>query len=95
MTFPTTYTILSRTDTREYLSHFLFFDPESMTWTKDINEAFCFRSHSDAECNARLILDRLNDPTNRQVGLKSAKATVMDGELDVGEWYSVNVCLVA
>ena len=44
---------------------------------------------------ARLILDRLNDPTNRPVGLKSAKAVVKDGELDVGEWFSVNVCLVA
>jgi hypothetical protein len=27
--------------------------------------------------------------------LKSAKAVVKDGELKVGEWYSVNVCLVA
>ena len=46
-----TYTILFRTDTEEYLCHFLFFDPESITWTKDLNEVFCFRSHSDAECN--------------------------------------------
>ena len=61
-----------------------------MARSKDINEAFCFRSHSDAEANARLILDRLDDPTNRSVGLKCAK-----GELDVGEWFSVNVCLVA
>jgi hypothetical protein len=95
MTIPTTYTILSRTDTSEYLSHFLFFDAESLTWTKNQNEAFCFRSHSDAECNARLILDRLDDPVNRRVGLKSAKAVVKDGKLVVGSWFSVNVCLVA
>jgi hypothetical protein len=90
-----TYTILSRSDTGEYLSQFLFFDPESMTWMKDLDEVFCFRSHSDAECNARLILDRLDDPVNRRVGLKCAKATVKDDELDVAEWYPVNVCLVA
>jgi hypothetical protein len=95
MTIPTTYTILSRTDTGEYLKHFLFFDPESLTWTKDLNEVFCFSSYTSAECNARLILDRLNDPTNRRVELKCAKAVVKDEELDVGEWYSVNVCLVA
>ena len=95
MNLSITYTILSRTDTNEYLSHFLFFDPASMTWTKDINEVFCFRSHSDAEANARLILDRLNDPTNRRVGLKCVKAVVKDGELVVGEWYPVNVFLVA
>jgi len=95
MTLPTTYTILSRSNTGEYLSHFLFFDPNAMTWTKDINEVFCFRSHTDAECNARLILDRLDDPTNRSVGLKSAKAEVKDGELVVGDWYSVNVIRLA
>jgi len=95
MSIPSTYTILARTDTGEYLSHFLFFDPESMTWSKDINEAFFFRSHSDAEANARLILDQLYDPTNHGVGLKSAKAVVKDGELEVREWYSVNMILVS
>lgn len=95
MNFTTIFTIISRTDGGEYLSELLFFDPESMTWSNDINEAFYFRAHTDAECNARLILDRLHDPTNRHVGLKSAKAAVKDGELEVGEWYSVNVCFVA
>jgi len=56
---------------------------------------FCFSTYTSAECNARLILDRLDDPTNRRVGLKCAKAAVKDGELEVGEWYSVNVILVA
>ena len=51
--------------------------------------------HSNAECNAGLILDRLNDPVNRRVVLKCAKAVVKDGELQVGGWYPVNVCLVA
>lgn len=89
------HTILMRTDTGEFLSHFLFFSSDPPKWTKDINEVFCFRSHSDAECNARLILDRLDDPVNRRVGLKCAKAVVKDGELEVGDWYSVNVILVA
>lgn len=66
-----------------------------MTWTKEPNEAFCFSTHTSAECNARLILKQLNDHTNRRVGLKSAEAVVKDGELVVGEWYAVNVCLVA
>jgi hypothetical protein len=95
MTIPTTRTIIRRTDTGEYLERFLFFDPESLTWTKDPDHVFCFRSHSDAESNARLILDRLDDPTNRRVGLKCAKAVVKDGELNVGEWFSVNVIRLA
>ena len=37
-------------------------------------DAFCFHTYSDAECNARLILDRLDDSDNRRVGLKCAKA---------------------
>lgn len=95
MSIPTTYTILCRSDTGEFLSHFLFFDLQSLTWAKDQDEAFCFKTYSDAECNARLILDHLNDPVNRRVGLKCAKAVVKDGELEVGDWYSVNVILVA
>jgi hypothetical protein len=79
----------SRTDTGE------FFSPEMPTWSKDVNRAFGFRSHSDAEVNARLILDRLNDLTNRRVGLKCAKAEVKNGGLVVGERYQVNVCRVA
>ena len=43
MTIPTTYTIISRSDTSEYISRFEFFSPEMPTW-----------SHSDAESNARL-----------------------------------------
>ena len=95
MSIPTTYTILSRTDTGEYLSHFLFFDPGSISWTKDLNEVFCFSTYTSAECNARLILERLNDPVNRRIGLKCAKAVVKEGELEVAEWYPVNVLRVA
>jgi len=36
----------------EYLSNFMFFDPEAMTWTKDLNEAICLTTHSIVECNA-------------------------------------------
>ena len=95
MSIPTTYTILFRTDTGEYLSHFLFFMPDPPTWTKEINEVFCFTTYTSAECNARLILDCLDDPLNRRVGLKCAKAVVKEEELEVGELYAVNVILVA
>lgn len=95
MSIPTTHTIISRSDTGEYLSHFLFFDLQSLVWTKDQNEAFCFNTYSDAECNARLILSRLDDPTNRRVGLKCAKAVVKDGELEIGESYPMCVVRVA
>lgn len=66
-----------------------------MTWSKDINDAFCFRSHSDAEANGRLILGQLGDPTNRLVGLKCAKAVEKDGELEVGESYLMCLARVA
>jgi hypothetical protein len=95
MTIPTTYTIISRSDTDEYLSRFEFFSPEMPIWSKDINEAFCFRSHSDAEVNARLILDRLDDPLNRQVGLMYARAEVKDGKLVLGEWRPICIVRVA
>jgi hypothetical protein len=95
MSIPTTYTILQRIDTCEYLLRFEFFSAEMPAWTKDINAAFGFRSHADAESNAKLILDRLNDPLNRRVGLKSASVEVKNGKPTVGEWYKVNVCRVA
>ena len=95
MLIPTTYTIISRNDTGEYLSRFEFFSPEMPTWSKDINEAFCFRSHSDAESNARLILDRLDDQLNRRVGLKYAGAEVKNGKLVVGEWRQICIVRVA
>jgi hypothetical protein len=95
MPIPTTHTIISRTDTSEYLSRFEFFLPEMPTWSKDINESFCFRSHSDAESNARLILDRLDDPLNRRVGLKIAGAEMKKGKLVVGDWYSICIVRVA
>jgi hypothetical protein len=95
MTIPTTHTIISRTDTGEYLSRFEFFSPDLPTWSKDINKAFCFRSHSDAEVNARLVLDRLDDPLNRRVGLKIAGAEMKKGRLVIGEWYSICIVRVA
>ena len=95
MTIPTTYTIISRSDKSEYLSRFEFFSPEMPTWSKDINAAFRFRSHTDAESNARLILDRLDDPLNRRVGLRIAGAEMKKGKLVMGEWYSICIVRVA
>ena len=94
MTIPTTYTIISRS-TGEFLSRFEFFLPEMPTWSKDINEAFCFRSHSDAESNARLILDRMDDQLNRQMGLKYAGAEVKKGKLVIGGWRQICIVRVA
>jgi hypothetical protein len=91
MNTPTTFTILSRTDTGEYLSQFLFFLPDMPTWSKDIDAVFCFQSHSDAESNARLILGRLGDLKNAKVGLKLAKMEEKNGELVVGDWHQVVV----
>ena len=88
-------TIISRSDTGEYLSKFEFFSPKMPTWSKDINEVFCFRSHTDAECNARLILDRLDDQLNRRMGLKYASAEVKDGKLVLGEWHPICIVRVA
>jgi len=90
-----TYTVLKRSDTSEYLSQFLFFMPDPPTWTKDLDEVFLFSTYTSAECNSRLILDRLGDPTNRRVGLKCAKTVLKDGRLDVSDWYPVNVIRLA
>jgi hypothetical protein len=95
MTIPTTHTIISRTDSGEYLHRFEFFSPDMPTWSKDINAAFRFRSHTDAESNARLILDHLDDPLNRQVGLKIAGVEIKNGKLNVGEWCSICIVRVA
>jgi hypothetical protein len=79
------YTILRRTDTNEYLSHFLFFMPDPPIWTRDPDEAFPFRTHSDAESNARLILERLGDPTNTKVRLRIGDE---EGMYPVNVWRS-------
>jgi len=92
---PSTYTILHRTDTNEYLSHFEFWDRNSIQWSANVNEAFLFRTHSDAEINGRMVLDWLGDPLNRHVGLSCATMEIRDDELTVGQWYSVNVTRVA
>jgi hypothetical protein len=86
MTISTTHTVISRNDTAEYLCRFEFFSPEMPTWSK---------SHTDAESNARLILDRLDDQLNRRVGLKIAGAEMKSGKLVVGEWYSICIVRVA
>ena len=95
MTIPSTYTIIFRSDIDEYLSRFEFFSPELPTWSKDVNQAFRFRSLTDAESNARLILNRLDDPLNRRVGLKIAGAEMKNGKLVVGDWYSICIVRVA
>ena len=93
--FPSTFIILRRVDTGEYLTHIEFWDRNSIKWSANSNEAFLFKTHSDAEINGRMVLDWLNDPLNRNVSLKCAKASVQDRSMVVGEWNSVNVTRVA
>jgi hypothetical protein len=92
---PSTYIILHRTDTNEYLTHFEFWDCNSMQWSTNVDEAFLFKTHSDAEINGRMVLEWLGDPLNRHVGLSCSKMEIRDDELTVGQWYSVNVTRVA
>jgi hypothetical protein len=88
-------TILHRTDTNEYLTHFEFWDRNSMQWFANVNDAFLFRSHSDAEINGRMVLEWLGDPLNRVVGLSCANMEIRDDQMTVGQWCSVNVTWVA
>lgn len=66
-----------------------------MRWSANVDEAFLFRTHSDAEINGRMILDWLNDPLNRNVNLMCAEVGVQRRAMVVGEWFSVNVTRVA
>lgn len=90
-----TFIILRRTDTSEYLTHCEFWDRNSIKWSANLNEAFLFRTHSDAEMNGRMVLEWLGDPLNRNVKLVCAKAGIQGRRLTVAEWYSVNVTRVA
>lgn len=92
---PSTFTILRRTDTDEYLTHFEFWDQNSIKWSSDLNEAFFFKTHSDAEINGRMVLEWVGDPINRSVNLMCSKVGIQDRSMVVGEWHSVNVTRVA
>jgi hypothetical protein len=92
---PSTYTILQRADTNEYLTHFEFWDRNSVRWSANADEAFLFRTHSDGEINGRMVLEWLGDPLNRHVRLSCANTRTRDDQLTVGQWYSVNVTRVA
>ena len=91
----TAYTILHRTDTNEYLTYFEFWDSSSIKWSANPDEAFLFKTHSDAEINGRMILDWFKDPLNRTVSLMCAQVGMQRRAMVVGEWYSVNVTRVA
>ena len=92
---PSTYTILHRSDTNEYLTHFEFWDRDSMQWSENVDEAFLFRTHSDAQINGRMVLEWLGDTLNRYVGLMEATAEIQSHTLIVRNCYPVNVTRVA
>jgi hypothetical protein len=93
--FQPTSIVLRRTDTGEYLIHFEFWDRNSIKWSANANEAFLFKTHSDAEINGRMVLDWLKDPLNRNVKLVCANAKLQGRSMVAGEWHSVNVTRVA
>lgn len=66
-----------------------------MQWSANVNEAFLFRTHSDAEINARMVLDWLGDPLNRRFKIVCAPARIRGCKLVVGQCYPVNVTRVA
>lgn len=90
-----TFAILHRTDTNEYLTHFEFWDRNSIEWSANVDEAFLFKTHSDAEINGRMVLEWLGDPLNRRFGLRCAISKVQGSETILGEWFPVNVTRVA
>ncbi|MGA3243621.1 MAG: hypothetical protein ABSE41_03325 [Bacteroidota bacterium] len=92
---PTTYTILRRTDSKEYLSHFEFWDLNSINWSANVDEAFLFKTHSDAEINGRMVLEWLGDPLNRHVCLRQAGTKITGSEMTVGQWCSINITRAA
>lgn len=91
---PSTYTILHRTDTNEYLVHFECWDRNSMRWSVNVDEAFQFKTHSDAETNGRMVLDWLGDPLNRTVKLVYTIAGVRGNRLVFGSCFPLNVTRV-
>ena len=93
--FQSTFIILRRSDTNEYLTHFEFWDRDSIKWSVNPDEAFLFKTHSDAEINGRMVLNWLDDPLNRNMNLMCAEVAIQDRKMVAGEWYSVNVTRVA
>ena len=92
---PSTHIILHRTDTNEYLTHFEFWDRDSIRWSTNQDEAFLFKTHSDAKINGRMVLEWLGDPLNRKVGLTQASAKITGDEMTVAQGCSVNVTRMA
>jgi hypothetical protein len=65
-----------------------------MQWSANVDEAFHFKTHSDAEINGRMVLDWLGDPMNRHLKLMSVAAEITHRTLIVGKWYPVNTTRV-
>lgn len=95
MNIPSAYTILHRTDTNEYLTRFEIWDRKSIRWSANVDEAFLFRTHSDAEINGRMVLEWLEDPMNRSVKLACAVAKIRGRQTILERGHPVNVTRVA
>ncbi len=72
--------------TGEYMTYSTSSHLRCQLGLKISTRCFVSESHTDAECNARLILNRLDDQLNRRVGLQYASAEVKKGNLVVGGW---------
>ena len=90
--YPDTFTVLVRSDTSQYLIKFEFFNPDPPQWSSDPKDAMRFDRHDYAESNFRLIIERMGDPLNKTVRLKSCKVTVDGSDLVVTK--SMSMCVV-
>jgi len=60
----------------EFLQRFEFFNPDPPQWTKDPSDTLWFVRPDHEMINGRIILERLGDPMNKTVRLKTAQVTI-------------------
>ena len=89
------FIILQRTDTQEYLSKFEFFTPDPPQWSSEPTDSLRFITHSDAESNFRLILDRMGDPLDRALRIRKCEVAVKGDEFIMSEPTALSVSIVA
>ncbi len=89
------FIILQRTDTGEFLKKFEFFNADPPQWTTDPGDTLRFIRPDYAMINGRLVLERLGDPMNKSVGLKTTQITIKGDELVVGKAMAISVPWIA
>jgi len=77
------------------MSKFEFFTPDPPQWSSEATDSLRFITHSDAESNFRLILDRMGDPLNRTLRIRKRQVAVKDDEFMMSEPTALSVSIVA